>query len=124
MKRIVMIKYSDGTEEWVSPQRLLDIFNEYRFFAAGEILARTPGFNVTPEEIAEVARAFRAAQAEALSVKNKANAAAPRNDVTRAQLEAFRDAYIAQHGHERGWRKVARSDLKVSLDLIRKRMSE
>lgn len=61
---------------------------------------------------------------EVANEQNRRAATRPRKLVTRDDLIAFRDAFVARHGTERGWKTGAAAHFGVSAKVIGKRLSD
>lgn len=61
---------------------------------------------------------------EVIAEHNRVKASKPRRkDVTRAELIAYRDAFVAKRGGERGWRASAQAHFDVGPKVIAKRLA-
>lgn len=70
----------------------------------------------------ELLLAIPDALAEMTSERQRDRAKGPRVGRPRAELESFRDKYIAEIGHRRGWVKAAAREFSCSVETIRRRM--
>lgn len=57
-------------------------------------------------------------------VRNRKAAKLPRKEVSREEIESFRDNFIQQYHQSRGWKKAACTSLKIDMKTLNKRLKE
>jgi hypothetical protein len=66
-----------------------------------------------------------ATRARMQSATNRENGSALKKpDITREALEIYREEFVYKHGHERGWKKAAEHQFKLSVNTINARLKE
>ncbi len=103
MKKIISVKFDDGTERKVDDADLRRYLEQLDIEATCVHLG--PGFKWW--ELKPVLEAIQTAQQHEKSVTNTANASKRRSLVTKEQLEAFRDAFEIKEGKVHGWKAKA-----------------
>lgn len=119
MKKIVSVKFDDGTELTVDDADLR------RYLEQRDIEKLATMFNISDAlMVSNVVKAYHRVQREEQRLTNSNNRKGATKPVTKADLVQIRDAFMRDNGFLRGWKKAASLAFDISLKTLNERMRE
>ena len=126
-KKIVSIKFDDGTE--MKFRSVFDLNCYIEAYIEAQPLkeylrALAAATSIDWPVQARLAEQRQAIKLEKRAIASKSGSVLRRTDVTKERLGEYREAYYAKEGKYRGWKKAAQIDMKIDNKTINKRMKE